>query len=92
MIQASYDDRHFHSAFHIDINEAEILLNYHTKAKTKVKSKLEKLFDKACDGSAKYDFQIQETRQILEFHHTSIINAEKLIEFYKIRQKQLQPC
>ena len=91
MLQASYDDRHFHTSFHIDINEAEILLNYHTKAKTKVKAKLEKLFDKACDGSTKYDSQISETRLMLDFHQTSISNAEKLIAFFNIRQKQLNP-
>jgi hypothetical protein len=79
--KAYYNDTIFENAVHLDIEEAELLRDFHFKNIAKLESKVEKIIDKA-DGSTKYDEIIGNLYYQISYSKNSFDEALRIMRFY----------
>jgi len=75
-----FQDTTYQTAAHLDIQECELLRDYHQKKIAVTQKKITTLVYKA-DGSLKNQDKIDECRHTLHYHRQSAEKAESIIKY-----------
>lgn len=75
-----FQDETYRSAAHLDIEECEVLRDYHQKQIVKLERKIDS-FQYRSDGSSKFYDKIGECQRLIFYHQKSIEKAQEIFTF-----------